>query len=91
MAKTAVNRCPVCGGRVYIVMNAPVGIDIDKDGEHRATYTENETRDMVRMQIHYGNPYECRCYDCGREDFEVKLVRDAHGVEQFHITYEWDD
>ena len=59
MYKTAVNKCPVCGGSIYLTTQVYVGFSLHGKSGELYTSKENIIQDIFRKA-----PFEAICDSC---------------------------
>ena len=75
MTKTAINKCPLCGGTVNIQADVSVRMVV-QGGEYGFFDTE---WDGIAMQFSHqvkDKNYECYCDDCENHDLTARLLPD---------------
>ena len=72
--KTAINKCPHCGGPVKIYAKVPVSLLVFENGDIDLLTEEQDI--MSRSELK--TPIECECFECGEI---VKLVKKTEADE----------
>lgn len=83
MKKTAINKCPLCGGAVDIQADVSVRITCRGDDSFLSTETEDIIQQVNNIIVEHPDEYECTCNDCER-DLQAKPL----GYENYEISVE---
>jgi len=74
MIKTAINKCPICGGVVDIQADVSVRVTCCSNDNFLSTEACDIIQQVDSIIVEHPDKYECFCNDCENYDLRAKAL-----------------